>query len=270
MADARMPESFYELASSMLPPEREIGPQGGRPLIRHYTVLKVIWFVLVTGCRWKDVPHEMGCCGETARTRLQAWERAGLWDELHKLLLTMLRQSERTALGDGDHRLDAGARVWRRRGHRSEPGRSPEKRDEIHAAGRSRRRAAGDSRGAGQSQRPVGDSADGRRRFRPCRQARAVRDASRRAVRRRGLRQRSHAEPSPLAGHRAAHSATATASTAVTWAECVGWWSERSVGSKVCAACEFATTDRLPSIDAWTSIAAAVVCLNIFLKPTAY
>ena len=54
-------------------------------------MLKVIWFVLVTGCRWKDVPQEMGCCGETARTRLQAWERAGIWDQLHQLLLTMLR-----------------------------------------------------------------------------------------------------------------------------------------------------------------------------------
>jgi transposase len=93
MADARMPEAFYELARPMLPAERESGPQGGRPLIGHYSVLKVIWFVLVTGCRWKDVPRELGCCGETARTRLQAWERAGIWDELHKTLLTMLRQA---------------------------------------------------------------------------------------------------------------------------------------------------------------------------------
>jgi transposase len=55
-------------------------------------VLKVMWFVLVTGCRWKDVPKEMGCCGETARTRMQAWERDGIWDQLHLLFLTMLRQ----------------------------------------------------------------------------------------------------------------------------------------------------------------------------------
>jgi transposase len=93
MADARMPEKFYELARPLLPAERESGPQGGRPPIRHYTALKVIWFVLVTGCRWKDVPREMGCCGETARTRLQAWERAGIWDDLHKMLLTMLRHA---------------------------------------------------------------------------------------------------------------------------------------------------------------------------------
>ena len=91
MANARMPEKFYELAQPLLPSEQEPGPEGGRRPIGHYRVLKVIWFVLVTGCRWKDVPQEMGCCGETARTRLQAWERAGIWDRLHLLLLTMLR-----------------------------------------------------------------------------------------------------------------------------------------------------------------------------------
>ena len=92
MADARMPERFYELACPMLPPEKEIGPKGGRRPKSHHTVLKVIWFVLVTSCRWKDVPEEMGCCGETARTRLQSWEREGIWSQLHQLLLTMLNR----------------------------------------------------------------------------------------------------------------------------------------------------------------------------------
>lgn len=94
MADARMPERFYDLARPMLPVEKEPGPQGGRRPVRHYSVLKVIWFVLVTGCRWKDVPQEMGCCGETARTRLQAWERAGIWSQLHQMMLTMLRKED--------------------------------------------------------------------------------------------------------------------------------------------------------------------------------
>jgi transposase len=79
MADACMPKRFYELASPMLPQEKEMAPQGGRPQKSHHTVLKVISFVLVTSCRWKDVPQEMGCCGETARTRLQERERAGIW-----------------------------------------------------------------------------------------------------------------------------------------------------------------------------------------------
>lgn len=92
MADACMPKEFFELARPMLPPEKNPGVQGGRPPKGNYVVLKVIWFVLVTGCRWKDVPKEIGCCGETARTRLQAWERAGIWSQLHHRLLTMMRK----------------------------------------------------------------------------------------------------------------------------------------------------------------------------------
>lgn len=98
MADARMPEKFFELAYPMLPVEKEIGRAGGRPRTTHRIVLKVIWFVLVTGCRWKDVPQEMGCCGETARTRLQAWERAGSWAQLHQLFLTMLNHENQLHL----------------------------------------------------------------------------------------------------------------------------------------------------------------------------
>jgi transposase len=94
MADARMPEAFYEVVVSLLPPEKEPGPQGGRRAVGHHTVLKVIWFVLVTGCRWKDVPQEIGCCGETGRTRLQAWERAGIWSEIHHLFLTRLNHEK--------------------------------------------------------------------------------------------------------------------------------------------------------------------------------
>ena len=107
MADACMPDKFYELARPMLPQEKEIGPAGGRPPKSHHVLLKIIWFVLVTGCRWKDVPKEMGCCGETARTRLQAWERAGIWNQLHQLLLTMLRHENalhpETAIVDTTH-----------------------------------------------------------------------------------------------------------------------------------------------------------------------
>lgn len=94
MADACIPEKVYQVALPLLPPQKQPGPQGGRRPIDHHTVLKVIWFVLVTGCRWDDVPKEMGCCGETARTRLRSWERAGIWDRLHRLLLTRMHQQQ--------------------------------------------------------------------------------------------------------------------------------------------------------------------------------
>ena len=92
MADARMPAEFFEVVSHHLPPDEPVGPEGGRPRVTNLTVLKVLWYVLVTGCRWRDVPLEMGCCGETARTRLREWEQAGLWGRIHLDLLRLLRR----------------------------------------------------------------------------------------------------------------------------------------------------------------------------------
>lgn len=105
MATAFMPDNFYDLVSHHLPPEQPVGPRGGRPRIVHRLVLKVIWFVLATGCRWEDVPNEMGCSGRTAHRRLQSWEERGVWDRLHADLLRLLRQADKldpdTVIVDG-------------------------------------------------------------------------------------------------------------------------------------------------------------------------
>jgi transposase len=92
MAAARMPDEFFDLVSHHLPPEKPVGPKGGRPSIPHRTALGVIWFVLATGNRWEDVPKEMGCSGRTAQRRLQDWEALGLWDRLHADLLRLLKK----------------------------------------------------------------------------------------------------------------------------------------------------------------------------------
>jgi|SRR5579864_498137 len=95
MASSRMPEEFFPLVSHHLPPEQPVGPKGGRPPIPNRIVLKVLWYVLASGCRWDDVPPEMGCSGRTAHRRLQQWERLGIWDHLHADLLRLLRQADR-------------------------------------------------------------------------------------------------------------------------------------------------------------------------------
>jgi transposase len=95
MATAWMPEGFFELVNHHLPPEQPVGPKGGRPRICHRAALKVIWFVLVSGCRWEDVPREMGCSGRTAHRRLRDWEELGIWAHLHVDLLRLLRQADK-------------------------------------------------------------------------------------------------------------------------------------------------------------------------------
>src|SRR5438046_4839931 len=93
MAAARMPPGFSKLAAHHLPPERAVGPAGGRPVIEHRLVMKALWFVLATGCRWEDVPPELGCSGMTAHRHLRLWEEIGVWDRLHADLLRLPRQA---------------------------------------------------------------------------------------------------------------------------------------------------------------------------------
>ena len=59
MASARMPEEFFDAVARHLPPEQPVGPEGGRPRIGHRVVVRVIWFVRATGCRYEDVPPEL-------------------------------------------------------------------------------------------------------------------------------------------------------------------------------------------------------------------
>ncbi len=94
MAKSRMPGDFFRELEPLLPPEKPVGPQGGRPRIKHRVVMRVIWYVLVSGCRWEDVPLELGCSGRTAHRRLEAWEEAGIWERLHQRLLVLLRRAD--------------------------------------------------------------------------------------------------------------------------------------------------------------------------------
>jgi transposase len=90
--DAQLPDAFFDCVDELLPPQPKPGQRGGRPRIDNRAVLRVIWFVLTVGCRWKDVPRELGCSGETARSRLQAWQEQGLWPALHQRLLDELNR----------------------------------------------------------------------------------------------------------------------------------------------------------------------------------
>lgn len=92
MAIARMPDEFYRELEPLLPEQKHIGPKGGRPPVAHCIVMKVVWFVLATGCRWADVPLELGCSGRTAHRRLELWETLDIWERIHMRMLELLKQ----------------------------------------------------------------------------------------------------------------------------------------------------------------------------------
>jgi transposase len=80
-------------------------------------VLTGIMFVLVTGSPWERLPVEMGCgSGMSCWRRLRDWQAAGVWRQLHRVLLERLQAAEaidwsRAALDSSSLGAKRGART---------------------------------------------------------------------------------------------------------------------------------------------------------------
>ena len=94
MAKLLVTDELWEVVDPLLP-KHEPSPRGGKPRVPDRVCLTGILFVLKTGIQWEDFPQEMGCCGMTLWNRLDEWRRAGVWDELHRVLLGKLRAEDR-------------------------------------------------------------------------------------------------------------------------------------------------------------------------------
>src|SRR5262249_21344628 len=60
----------------------------GRKRLPDRQALQGILFVLYTGIAWRHLPPELGFGGgSTCHRRMDEWQRAGVWQRLHELLL---------------------------------------------------------------------------------------------------------------------------------------------------------------------------------------
>lgn len=86
-------DELWELIEPLLPPAkpRRFRYPGSLP-VSDRAALTGIVFVLRTGIRWNDLLLEMGCgSGVSCWRRPRDCQQAGLWDQLHELLLAKLR-----------------------------------------------------------------------------------------------------------------------------------------------------------------------------------
>ena len=86
-------DGFWELVKPLLgdhTPQRT-----GRLRVSDRTAFTAIVFVLVSGVPWRMVPRQIGCSGVTAWRRLREWQRAGVWEQLHRDLLRRLNATGR-------------------------------------------------------------------------------------------------------------------------------------------------------------------------------
>src|SRR6267154_2196119 len=86
MSKLLVTDDLWAMVEPLLPVHSP-NPKGGHPWVPDRVCLTGILFVLKTGIPWEDFPHEMGCCGMTLWNRFVQWIKAGVWDELHAILL---------------------------------------------------------------------------------------------------------------------------------------------------------------------------------------
>lgn len=97
MAKVILDDELWSLIEPWLPPlKRRRFRYPGRKPVPHRAALTGILFVLRTGIPWEYLPQEMGCgSGMTCWRRLEAWQRRGVWDKLHRLLLERLQEADK-------------------------------------------------------------------------------------------------------------------------------------------------------------------------------
>jgi transposase len=95
MAKPIVSDELWEIIKPLIPEKKRRFRYPGRKPISNCEALTGILFVLKTGIGWEDLPQEMGCgCGMTCWRRLQEWQKAGVWDNIHRLLLSKLRRAD--------------------------------------------------------------------------------------------------------------------------------------------------------------------------------
>lgn len=150
MAKDLVPDELWEIVQPLLPPpplRRFRYP--GRKRIDDRKCLAGILFVMKTGIPWEDLPKEMGCgSGMTCWRRLDQWQRAGVWEKLHRVLLDRLRAADKIdwsrAAVDSSHIRAVGAGEKNRAQLRRQ---EPARKQAPRPRGRRRHPAGGDPHG---------------------------------------------------------------------------------------------------------------------------
>src|SRR5215210_6184511 len=143
-------DELWELVEPLLPKRERRFRYPGRKRLPDREALQGILFVLHTGIAWQHLPAELGFgSGVTCWRRLDEWQRAGVWERLHALLLARLRAAGELewsrAIADSSHVQAKKGAPRRARARLTEPDRAP---STISSSTRAGSRSPGRSRAA--------------------------------------------------------------------------------------------------------------------------
>ncbi|MCC5670319.1 IS5 family transposase [Nostoc sp. CHAB 5784] len=96
MARKPYPTDVYDvewnLIKSMIPAERQ-RKRGKKREVDMREVVNAIFYILRAGCSWRMMPHDLPAC-LTVYSYFRRWERKGVWEKIHTVLRSQLRQVE--------------------------------------------------------------------------------------------------------------------------------------------------------------------------------
>jgi transposase len=97
MAKPILDDELWALIEPVLPPPKPRRSRfPGRKPVGQRESLTGIVFVLISGISWEMLPKELGCgSGMTCWRRLRDWTEAGVWPEVHRILLSRLRGADK-------------------------------------------------------------------------------------------------------------------------------------------------------------------------------
>ena len=99
MAQVLLPDDLWNLIDPFIPTKSRRKYHPGRKRLPDRKCLTGILFVLLSGIPWEMLPQEMGCgSGMTCWRRLRDWQKAGVWETIHRILLTRLHPAEQMDL----------------------------------------------------------------------------------------------------------------------------------------------------------------------------
>ena len=91
MATPLVDDGLWAIIEPLIPLRPRRFKHPGRKRVPDRACLPGILFVLLTGIQWEMLPQEMGCgCGMTCWRRLAEWQKAGVWQRVHEILLARL------------------------------------------------------------------------------------------------------------------------------------------------------------------------------------